>query len=157
MNDDHELPAAQMTDVSVIRRFVLGGNAKLTLRSKTTGTRFTFHIRQPEADRPHFVKVLTGPEKYTFLGTIFKGENFVHGKRSPITADALSAKAFGWFWNMLQKAQLPIALEVWHEGRCCRCGRELTVPESIASGIGPECAKKYEMKPIQEELSDRPF
>ena len=32
-------------------------------------------------------------------------------------------------------------LEVWHEGRCGRCNRALTVPESIASGIGPECAK----------------
>jgi hypothetical protein len=29
---------------------------------------------------------------------------------------------------------------VWHEGRCGRCGRKLTVPESIESGFGPECA-----------------
>jgi hypothetical protein len=29
---------------------------------------------------------------------------------------------------------------VLHEGRCCVCGRRLTVPESIESGIGPECA-----------------
>ena len=27
-------------------------------------------------------------------------------------------------------------------GNCCRCGRLLTVPESIAAGIGPECASK---------------
>jgi hypothetical protein len=26
-----------------------------------------------------------------------------------------------------------------HEGRCGRCGRTLTVPESITSGFGPEC------------------
>jgi hypothetical protein len=32
--------------------------------------------------------------------------------------------------------------KVHHEGRCGRCGRTLTVPESIESGIGPECAKK---------------
>lgn len=31
--------------------------------------------------------------------------------------------------------------KVHHEGKCGRCGRELTVPESIESGIGPECAK----------------
>jgi hypothetical protein len=30
-------------------------------------------------------------------------------------------------------------LEVWHEGRCGRCGRALTVPESVERGIGPEC------------------
>lgn len=34
---------------------------------------------------------------------------------------------------------IPPSLEVWHEGRCGRCGRALTVPESIASGIGPVC------------------
>jgi hypothetical protein len=33
-------------------------------------------------------------------------------------------------------------VEFWHEGKCCRCGRKLTVPASIASGIGPECATK---------------
>ena len=27
----------------------------------------------------------------------------------------------------------------WHEGRCGRCGRKLTVPESIEAGYGPEC------------------
>lgn len=29
------------------------------------------------------------------------------------------------------------------EGRCCRCGRELTVPASIHAGMGPDCAQKY--------------
>lgn len=28
-------------------------------------------------------------------------------------------------------------------GKCCKCNRTLTTPESIAAGIGPECAKKY--------------
>ena len=31
--------------------------------------------------------------------------------------------------------------EMLHEGRCGRCARRLTVPASVASGIGPECAK----------------
>jgi len=29
-----------------------------------------------------------------------------------------------------------------HEGKCGRCGRKLTVPLSIETGIGPECASK---------------
>jgi hypothetical protein len=36
---------------------------------------------------------------------------------------------------------LPESLEIWHEGSCLRCGRKLTVPESIESGYGPECIK----------------
>ena len=30
-----------------------------------------------------------------------------------------------------------------NENRCCRCGRELTVPASIHAGMGPDCAQKY--------------
>jgi hypothetical protein len=33
-------------------------------------------------------------------------------------------------------------VEVWFEAACCRCGRKLTVPSSIARYLGPECAKK---------------
>ena len=36
----------------------------------------------------------------------------------------------------------PDAIRFMHAGRCCRCGRVLTVPESIATGIGPECAAR---------------
>jgi len=27
-------------------------------------------------------------------------------------------------------------------GSCCRCGRDLSDPKSVAAGIGPECARK---------------
>lgn len=33
-------------------------------------------------------------------------------------------------------------VEVWHDGKCGRCRRDLTVPESVARGLGPECAEK---------------
>jgi hypothetical protein len=134
----------QMTNVDQVRTFVLAGNARFTLRSKATGTRFTFKVRQPAENKPHFVSLLNGSsneEDYKFLGTIFP-DGYRPGRRSSITPDAPSAKAFTWFWKKLGEGKLSDQLEVWHEGRCCRCGRTLTVPESIASGIGPECAKK---------------
>jgi hypothetical protein len=37
------------------------------------------------------------------------------------------------------KAGLAYALR---ENRCCRCGMQLTVPASVAFGMGPECARK---------------
>lgn len=127
-----------------IIKFALAGNATFTVTSKATGRRFTFKVRQPSPETPHFVKVLTGPDNegdYTFLGTIFNGQNFVHSRKSSIAPDADSAKAFAWFWR--NAASLPAdKVSVHHEGRCCRCGRKLTVPESIESGIGPECAGK---------------
>lgn len=125
------------------RRFALAGHAIVTLVNTRTGGRFTFKIVKPSDEHPHFVRVLTGPdneESYTFLGTIFNGTEYRHGRRSPIGEDAPSAKAFKWFWANAD--QLPDFVEVWHEGYCGRCGRLLTVPESVTRGIGPECWKR---------------
>jgi hypothetical protein len=38
--------------------------------------------------------------------------------------------------------ELPGGYKIHHEGRCGKCGRLLTVPESVETGIGPECAKR---------------
>ena len=43
--------------------------------------------------------------------------------------------------HLLHHGNLPPALEVWHEGRCGRCGRKLTTPQSVETGFGPVCAQ----------------
>jgi predicted metal-dependent hydrolase len=43
------------------------------------------------------------------------------------------------FWKLVES--LCPGFNVHHEGKCGRCGRLLTVPSSIESGIGPECSK----------------
>lgn len=125
--------------------YALAGDATLTVQSSRTGERFTFKIEasKPEAGRAgvHFVSVLTGSNNewsYTYLGTIFADGKFRVTKRSPIAADAPSAIAFAWLARNFEDPRV----EVWHEGVCGRCGRKLTVPESIDSGIGPTCAGK---------------
>lgn len=125
--------------------FALAGRAIFTLVSAKTGSRFTFRVSRCKGeseDRPWFVSVLTGPDQYTYLGSIFPGSlRFNRGKKSPIGTDAASFRAFSWSWEAFRAGQMPTALEVWHEGRCGRCGRRLTVPASILSGLGPECQK----------------
>lgn len=136
----------QMTDVTQIKTFVRGGNARFTLVSKVTGDRVTYKVRASDDGQVRFVKVLTGPDNtnaYTFLGTIFADGTYRRGLSSPIGQDAKSARAFAWFFDHAaggQDAMDASKLEFWHEGRCGRCGRVLTVPESIATGFGPECA-----------------
>jgi hypothetical protein len=126
------------------RAFMLGGNAKVTIVSLKSGARFTYQIKRKDLEDErflHFVSVLNGPDNtadFTFLGTIFGGDQYRHGTRSRIDAGAPSAKAFAWVWNHLDSTNF----EVWHSGECSRCGRELTDPESIARGLGPVCAEK---------------
>lgn len=124
-------------------RYMLAGNARVTVVSLVTGVRFTFRIRKPRPYSPHFVGVLTGSDNesnFTYLGHIFDDKKYSHGRKSPIQEHAPSAKAFAWLWTALNHLPyIPSSAELWHEGRCGRCGRTLTTPESIAAGMGPEC------------------
>jgi hypothetical protein len=138
--------AARLSNPAEARAFALAGNATFTLVSTKSGTRFTYRIRKSEDGKLAFVHVMTGPDNenaFQYLGYIRDGR-YQHGAlKARVTADAPSAKAFSWFHVLLSGDRpFPDTLEFWHEGRCGRCRRKLTVPESIASGIGPECAKR---------------
>lgn len=138
--------ASKFTTAAIALQFMLAGRARMTLVSEKTGVRYTYRITQKDdPTSPHFVGVMTGSDNesaYTFLGSIFEGKRYFHGRRSSISKDAGSAKAFAWAWEYLVKGEMPPACEIWHEGRCGRCGRALTVPESIQSGIGPVCESR---------------
>jgi len=127
-----------------IQAYILAGNATFTLQGKRD--RFTYKIRAAKEGTLHFVSVLTGSDNessYSYLGIVGREKDFRRTAKSPIRGDAPSANAFAWFWKVVvQAGKMPAELEVWHEGKCGRCGRKLTVPESIARGIGPECAGK---------------
>jgi hypothetical protein len=129
------------------RRFILAGRAVFTLVSEKSGARFTFRVRtaKEDDDSRHFVEVLTGPnntDDFTYLGTIFNGARYAHGRKSRIGVDASSAKAFAWAWSFLARDVAPPSCQFWHEGTCGRCNRPLTDPTSIETGLGPVCITK---------------
>ena len=126
-----------------IRNFLLAGKAIFTVVSKKSGVRFTYKVKKHDEKDLWFVSVLTGSDNnssYSYLGTIFGDSGFRHTNKSRITPEAPSHKAFNWLFSMI-KQNKPVEefAEIHHEGRCGRCGRRLTVPESIESGFGPEC------------------
>lgn len=125
-----------------LTQFVLAGKATFTAVSKKTGNRFTFRVRQPKENTPHFVSLMNGPDNtssYQFMGTIFEGKNYRPGRHSKISKNALSSQAFVWLWNHRNSPDLDDKVEIKHAGKCCRCGRLLTTPLSIDDGIGPIC------------------
>lgn len=129
-------------------RFILAGNAYITLRSEKTQTRYTFRIAASKDNQLHFVSYLNGPsntDDYVYLGMI-RGDVFSLTRKSSATPETVVYRAFQYMWQRLVKGEFAANLEIWHEGRCGRCGRMLTVPESIANGIGPECARKVQFK-----------
>jgi len=141
----------QMCNTLDITRFVTAGNARFTLVSERTGQRFTYRVSKPKDARPgsefRFVSLLTGPDNensYTYLG-VLNGSEFKLTSKSRATEGAPSVVAFRYLCTrVLQNpdAPLPPGLAFYHEGKCGKCNRPLTVPESINRGIGPECWQK---------------
>ena len=148
------MESACLKTSALVREFVQAGNATFTLLSTKTEQRFTYRVRLPENGNGtlFFVSLLTGSDNensYSYIGTLRAGPNgyrFEHGRKSKIAANALGVTAFAWFVGMVfQNQTIPASLEVWHEGRCGRCNRKLTVPSSIERGIGPDCAEMMMM------------
>jgi hypothetical protein len=128
------------------KTFILAGNAYFTLASKKTGKRFTYRVRRAFVCQDiWYVGVLSGPHNnrsYTSLGFINYAGAF-EATNKTISKDAPSLSAFNWFWhNLSTQGKIPSTVDFFHAERCCRCGRLLTVPESVMQGIGPECATK---------------
>lgn len=152
----------RLLDARRTKDYALAGKAFFTVRSGATGTRFTYQVKAPEhgteAERAArrskpiwFVKVLIDSDNsndlhsYKYIGLIRDSLEFHWGEKSKIGRDAPSVQAFYWFWNAAVRPEDALRfekLEVWHEGRCGMCGRRLTVPESIASGYGPDCVER---------------
>lgn len=153
------MPAeGQLTDTQKIRDFILGGYATFTLVSKRTGERKTFMVteappRNPNETGGYFVKLLTGPDNtgdYTYLCFLFKHRDGTY--QCKLNSKQWGESAFAAFtWlirhtvnanQLVVQGRFHEQAEFWHVGRCCRCGRDLTTPESIAAGIGPVCAER---------------
>lgn len=143
----------RLTDPEVCRAFLLAGHARLTLASQRTGARYTFEVVRAREERngrrPWFVRTLVGADNerdYVHLAIIGDHDNerlprrLVPGRHVPASDKRLAAFAF--LLRCLDAGRLHADLEVWHEGRCGRCGRTLTVPSSVATGLGPECAQR---------------
>ncbi len=139
-----------ITAITAIAAFLFAGRAKFTLVSTATGARYTYRVtKAANDDGPWFVSVLSGPDNeadFSYMGCIFpdKPGRVIHTRKSRVTADAPSAKALAWYLAQLEAANEDGLgkVEFWHSGTCGRCGRELTDPESIETGLGPVCAGK---------------
>jgi hypothetical protein len=129
-------------------RFVTAGRAIFTV-SNPKGERYTFKITRKEDDRGvvFFAALLTGSDNehdYTYMGLVssaLTNASVRVTRASRYTQDSKPVAVLAWALAVVNgKRQLPEGYAIRHEGRCGRCGRTLTVPESIDNGIGPECA-----------------
>jgi hypothetical protein len=133
----------------VTQDFLFAGHAIFTV-SNGRGEHYTYKVTSPEKQdeqRPiWFISYLTGPNNlhdYTYLGLLRPDGTVVLTAKSKLNFQSKPYKVIAWAVPIICGAhQLPEGYDIQHVGRCGHCGRALTTPESVASGIGPICAGK---------------
>lgn len=133
------------------KEIMFAGRSRFTVLNTETENRFTYQVNAPKYDRDGnkidspekaevlMVKFLNG-SSYDFIGILTRDEKFFYSKKSKIFKDHVAIRGFEWLTDHINK--MPEKVKFYHEGCCLRCARALTVPESILSGLGPECAKR---------------
>lgn len=147
--------------MTVSKDFVLAGNATFTISApdKHRTYRVSFVAgkerhgggRWPDA---YFVHTLTGPNNetdYSYLGMLNPGTGEVFITRASTSWGGtmrlrLLNRVLARVWAGDHAAYQGHGYDTMHAGCCGRCGRKLTTPDSIESGIGPECRKLYDLR-----------
>ena len=125
----------------------MSGNCTFTVRSLKTQKRYTFKVSKPKQahDDIRFVALLAGPDNesdYVYVGMITPSLEFRLTRASQMTLSSEPVIAFSYVWNFLSNEQPAPGVEIFYASRCARCGRKLTVPESVEAQYGPECIGK---------------
>ena len=148
----------QLTTPEALYTYIKGGHGKLTVISLNTDQRFMYRFSRLKEDqdrrgkellnRPIFVCLVTGRDfdKWPFIGTCWLKPDqriqFNSARKNAANVPSRALVAFGFLVSLVIRQKLPSKIEIWHEGKCCICGRELTDPTSVAQGYGPVCADK---------------
>ena len=124
-------------------KFITAGDAIFTLQGREN--RFTFRVTVKDGDpNTSFVSLLTGPENtrdYKCIARLLGPDRALVPNRAT-SLQSLSWQAFAWTYERLKRGLAITPVRMYHAGRCGRCGRTLTTPESITAGYGPECITK---------------
>jgi len=132
-------------------KFMLAGTCAFTMVSGKTGVKLSYKLvkrksNEEKGEYIYFMRVIRGTKDiYAGLLVYNKEEGemkFIKGKKGQLYPNDVYVKSILYVINNLNRENYSMNIKIYHEGRCGRCGRRLTTPKSIMTGIGPECAKK---------------
>lgn len=116
-------------------------NGTITVNNPATGNHRTFTIKTAQGGNlkgKRIVALLIGSDNTQD----YKGFGFVDGLGFITVWNKYKGTEFDKLADILEHPDKYNKLEYLHEGRCIRCNRKLTHPDSIKLGIGPECLNK---------------
>jgi hypothetical protein len=114
----------------------------VTVFNPKTGKHRTFKVTKPQAEDAKFfpgkrlVGILTGPDNTCDFHTF----GFVGDHKIILWKTHRNTPIYKWAADfLLDPEAYSDIVELKIEGRCRACGRKLTTPESVDTGIGPIC------------------
>jgi hypothetical protein len=132
-------------------KFLLAGNAVFTV-TNPKGDHYTFRVRRVESEWPqgsgrmgvsYFVNVkVSGQDRlYAYIGLLNPTTGTVKTtQKSMYVPGSKEYDVASWACQAVIGCKMvPAGYHIEHAGRCGKCGRQLTDPQSIERGIGPEC------------------
>lgn len=129
--------------------FFLAGKATFTVSNGSEHYTYRIHYVAGTEKYPEswFIMLFTGrsnQDNYTYMGKLDPETGSLDLTRAArYRDDSLPVKVARWALSLCwQGKPLPKGYTIQHSGSCGRCGRQLTHPDSLATGLGPECASK---------------
>ena len=113
---------------------------RFTVKSKATSKDFTYQISRSQFKDKWYTQVYVETQYMAFkhLG-VYKNEG-VFKAGIPVTTP--SALGIAWLLKNAEKgrsAAIAAQADIYHIGKCLKCGKELTDANSIEIGLGPVC------------------
>ena len=139
-------------------RFILAGQAEFKIISGKTGKEFYYKVIKKEAfttgnpNENKYIYWINGGENFdnmVYLGTIFfnnvnKTFNFSRGINGRGNSNSKIVISIIYLLNKLYEGKYNTNIEVYHNGNCGKCGKQLTEVYSILTGLDSECSRSCE-------------
>ena len=122
--------------------YINGKHATFTISSLDKRKHFTY--KRWDKNGRRYISYLTRASrkkrrrKYTYLGILTQDMDLYPTHKSP-DIDEPVFKVLNRALTWLRVGKMPPDGHIEHSDVCCMCGRELTDPESLDTGIGPVC------------------
>lgn len=146
MNHSHPISPRNLSSLFVSDEGKRVNGGVFTIRSKRSMRDFTFRISQvPFKGYPYLhVKVEKGYLEFGYLGYFRDGVIVRRDKTSGRTevVHTPAAEAASWLLRKLKAGaftELEQSIQLFHMGKCLKCGKPLTDSVSITAGFGPIC------------------
>jgi len=119
--------------------YIYGKRATFTISNLNRSKHFTY--KRWNKHNTRFIGYLRSKKKYKYIGILNDDLYLIMTQKSPsITTPEVTV--LNNALARLRAGELPPDGHIEHCDRCCMCGRKLTDPESLRTGVGPVCVER---------------